>query len=273
MKFIFNKKPIFKSRIIITIILSIVIIITDIYSNYFIKFRYYINNKISPIYFILNKPFSIYRNTLDYFIKNDILQKKNKDLNNKILQQQIKLYNLQKIKYDNDNLRNILQLPILKEKKNILAEIIPVYFPINKDIIFINKGLKNNIKPGTIVLNNQGIVGQVISSKNRSSQVLLICNKNFFLPVQIKNSDIKFIISGNGCTKNLKSEFISTDINLHKGDMLVTSGLDEQYPIGYPVGTITNIFFDKKKNFNTVYVKPFLQIEKIKYLVLLINLE
>ncbi|QJC36325.1 rod shape-determining protein MreC [Enterobacteriaceae endosymbiont of Donacia simplex] len=273
MKLIFNKKPIFKSRIIITIIISIIILIIDIYSNFFIKLRYYINNKISPIYFILNKPFYIYRNTFDYFVKNDILQKKNKNLNNKILQQNIKLYNLQKIKYDNDNLRNILQLPILKEKKNILAEIIPIYFPINKDIIFINKGLKDNIKPGTIVLNNQGIVGQVISSKNKSSQVLLICNKNFFLPVQIQNSDIKFIINGNGCTKNLKSEYISTDINLHKGDILITSGLDTQYPIGYPVGIITKIFFDKRKNFNIAYIKPFLQIEKIKYLVLLINLE
>ncbi|QJC33921.1 rod shape-determining protein MreC [Enterobacteriaceae endosymbiont of Donacia cinerea] len=271
MKLIFNKKPIFKSRMIITIVISIIIVIADIYSNYFIELRYYINSKISPVYFILNKPFSIYKNTFNYFIKNNILQKKNKNLNNKILQQKIKLYSLQKIKYDNDNLRNFLQLPILKEKKNILAEIIPIYFPINKDVIFINKGLKDNIKPGTIVLNNQGVVGQVISSKNRSSQVLLICNKKIFLPVQIKNSNITFIINGNGCTNNLKSEYISTDINLHKGDILVTSGLDEQYPIGYPVGKITDIFFDKKKNFNTIYVKPFLQIEKIKYLILLIN--
>ncbi|QJC37146.1 rod shape-determining protein MreC [Enterobacteriaceae endosymbiont of Donacia thalassina] len=271
MKLIFNKKPIFKLRIIITIIISFVIIITDIYSNYFLELRYYINNKISPIYFVLNKPFSIWENTLNYFIEYNSLKKNNKYLFNKILKQNIELYNLQKIKHDNNNLRNILQLPILKKRKIILAEIIPMLFPINKDLIFINKGLKDNIVPGTIVLNDKGIVGQVIISKKKSSQVLLICNKKISLPVQIKNSDTKFIINGNGCTKNLQSEYISTDININKGDILITSGLDEQYPIGYPVGIITNIFFDKKKNFNIVYVKPFIQIEQIKYLVLLIN--
>lgn len=271
MKLIFNKQPIFKLRIIITIIISIVIIITDIYSNYLIKLRYSINNRISPIYFFLNKPFYVYQNTLNYFIEYNILKKKNKYLNNKILKQNIELYSLQKIKNDNLNLRNTLQLSILKEKKSILAEIIPIYFPINRDLIFINKGLKDNVVPGTIVLNDKGIVGQVTISNNKSSQVSLICNKKIFLPVQIKNSDITFIIKGNGCTKNLYSEYISTDIIINKGDILVTSGLDEKYPIGYPVGIITNIFFDKKKNFNIVYVKPFLQIEKIKYLILLIN--
>ncbi|QJC38371.1 rod shape-determining protein MreC [Enterobacteriaceae endosymbiont of Donacia fulgens] len=271
MKLIFNKQPIFKLRIIITIIISIVIVITDIYSNYLIELRYSINNRISPIYFFLNKPFYVYKNTLNYFIEYNVLKKKNKYLNNKILKQNIELYSLQKIKHDNINLRNILQLSILKEKKSILAEIIPMFFPINRDIIFINKGLKDNIVPGTIVLNDKGIVGQVIVSNNKSSQVSLICNKKIFLPVQIKNSDIKFIINGSGCTKNLHSEYISTDIIIHKGDILVTSGLDEKYPIGYPVGIITNIFFDKKKNFNIVYVKPFLQIEKIKYLILLMN--
>ncbi|QJC37961.1 rod shape-determining protein MreC [Enterobacteriaceae endosymbiont of Donacia marginata] len=271
MKLIFNKKPIFKLRIIITIIISIIIIITDIYSNYLIELRYSINNKISPIYFFLNKPFYIYKNTLNYFIEYNVLKKKNKYLYNKILKQNIELYNLQKIKYDNIDLRNILQIPILKEKKSILAEIIPMYFPINRDVLFINKGLKDGVVPGTIVLNDKGIVGQIIINNNKNSQVSLICNKKIFLPVQIKNSDIKFIIHGNGCTKNLQSEYISTDIILNKGDILVTSGLDEQYPIGYPVGIITSIFFDKKKNFNIVYVKPFLQIEKIKYLMLLIN--
>ncbi|QJC37557.1 rod shape-determining protein MreC [Enterobacteriaceae endosymbiont of Donacia bicoloricornis] len=271
MKLIFNKKPIFRSRIIITIIISIIIIITDIYSDYLIELRYSITNRISPIYFFLNKPFFLYKKTLNYFKENNLLQKKNKYLYNKILKQNIKLYSLQKIKYDNINLRNILQLSILKKKKNILAEIIPVYFPRHKDIIFINKGLKDNITPGTVVLNDKGVVGQIITSTNKSSQVSLICNKKIFLPVQIKNSDIKFIISGNGCTKNLQSEYISTDIILNKGDILVTSGLDELYPIGYPVGVITEIFFDKRKNFNIAYVKPFFQIEKIKYLILLIN--
>ncbi|QJC35510.1 rod shape-determining protein MreC [Enterobacteriaceae endosymbiont of Donacia sparganii] len=271
MKLIFNKKPIFKFRIIITIIISIVIIFTDIYSNFFINIRYYVNSKISPIYFIINKPFFIYKNISNYFIKYHFLQKQNKYFFNKILQQNVKLYNLEKIKYQNNNLRKILRLPIIKERKYILAEIIPVIFPIHTGLIFINKGLKDNIKQGTIVLNDQGVVGQVISSTNKSSQVLLVCNKKISLPVQIQNSDIKFIINGNGCTKNLQSEYLSTDINVNKGDIIITSGLDEEYPRGYPVGVITNIFFEKEKNFNIIFVKPFMQIEKIKYLLLLIN--
>ncbi|QJC33110.1 rod shape-determining protein MreC [Enterobacteriaceae endosymbiont of Donacia clavipes] len=271
MKLIFNKKPIFLIRIIIAIIISVIIIITDIYSNYFVKIRHFIDNKISPIYFIINKPYYLYISILDYFKKNNLLQKQNKYLFYKILQQNIKLYNLKKIQYENINLKKILKLPIFKKKKNIIAEIIPIYFPIYKNKIFINKGYKDNVKKGTIVLNENGIIGQIITVKKKNSQVLLICNKNVFIPVQIKNSNIKFIINGNGCTKELKSEYISPDIMINKGNILITSGLDEEYPVGYPIGVITKIKFDKEKNLKIAYAKPFMQIEKIKYLLLLIN--
>ncbi|QJC35921.1 rod shape-determining protein MreC [Enterobacteriaceae endosymbiont of Donacia cincticornis] len=271
MKLIFNKKPILKSKTIIFIIISTIIIIIDMYSNFFIKIRYNINNIMSPIYFFLNKPFSIYENISIFFLKNNIVQKNNKYLFNKILQQNVQLCNLEEIKQENNKLKKILKLPFLKDKTNILAKIIPIIFPRCKNEIFIDKGLKDHVSPGTIVLNEQGIVGQIISSKKKSSQVLLICNKNFSLPVQIKNSNITFIINGNGCIKSLKSEYLSTDIIIKKGDVLVTSGLDEQYPQGYPVGTVDNVMFDKEKNFNIVYVKPFLQIEQIKYVLLLIN--
>ncbi|QJC35106.1 rod shape-determining protein MreC [Enterobacteriaceae endosymbiont of Donacia proxima] len=271
MKLIFNKRPIFKLRTIIFIIISIIIIIVDIYSNFFVKIRYKTNHIISPIYFILNKPFSLYENISNFFLKKKIIQKNNKYLFNKVLQQNVQLYDLREVKQENNDFRHIFKLPLLKEKISILAKIIPIILPRCKNEIFINKGLKDNIFPGTIVLNEKGVVGQVISSKKTSSQVLLICNKNISLPVKIQNSNITFIINGNGCTKFLKSEYISTDIIIKKGDILVTSGLDEQYPQGYPVGTVNNISFNKEKNLNIIYVKPFLQIEQIKYVLLLIN--
>ncbi|QJC34738.1 rod shape-determining protein MreC [Enterobacteriaceae endosymbiont of Donacia piscatrix] len=271
MKLIFNKKPIFKLKTVIFIIISIIIIIIDTYSNFFVKIRYDTNHIMSPIYFILNKPFLIYKNISNFFLKNKIIQKNNKYLFSKILQQNVQLYNLKEIKQENNDLRHILKLPFFKKKISILAKIIPIILPRCKNEIFIDKGLKDNISPGTIVLNEKGVVGQVISSKKTSSQVLLICNKNISLPVQVLNSNITFIINGNGCTKFLKSEYISTDIIIKKGDILVTSGLDEQYPQGYPVGVIDHIFFNKKENFNIIYAKPFLQIEQIKYVLLLIN--
>ncbi|QJC34335.1 rod shape-determining protein MreC [Enterobacteriaceae endosymbiont of Donacia crassipes] len=271
MKLIFNKRPICKLKTIIFIIISTIIIVIDMYSSFFVKIRYDTNHIISPIYFILNKPFSIYENISNFFFKNNIIQKNNKYLFNKILQQNIQLYDLKEIKQENNTLKHILKLPLLKEKISILAKKIPIILPRCKNEIFIDKGSKDNISPGTIVLNEQGVVGQVISSRKTNSQVLLICNKNFSLPVQIQNSNTTFIINGNGCTKFLKSEYISTDTIIKKGDILVTSGLDEQYPQGYPVGTINNIVFDKEKNFNIVYVKPFLQIKQIKYVLLLIN--
>ncbi|QJC33513.1 rod shape-determining protein MreC [Enterobacteriaceae endosymbiont of Donacia provostii] len=271
MKLIFSKKPIFKLRTVIFIIISVIIIVIDTYSNFFVKIRYQTNNTMIPVYFFLNKPFFIYEKISKFFIKKNVILKNNKYLFSKILQQNMKLFSLKEIEEENNHLRNILHLPVLKEKNSILAKIIPVILPRCKNEIFINKGSKDNVFLGTIVLNEQGVVGQVISTRKQSSQVLLICNKKFSLPVQLQNSDTKFIINGNGCTKPLKSEYISTDINLKKGDILVTSGLDEQYPYGYPVGTITNVILDKEKNLNIAYIKPFIKMETIKYVLLLIN--
>ncbi|QJC31472.1 rod shape-determining protein MreC [Enterobacteriaceae endosymbiont of Donacia tomentosa] len=270
MKSIFNKKPAFKLKIIIAIILSVIITTTDIYSNYFVKLRYHIDSNISYFYYIINKPYAIYVNFMKKKTSNSILRKRNKYLYNKLLKQNFELYNLKAIQNENHQLKKISRLPIYYNKQKQFAEIIPTFFPIYKDRIFVNKGSRNNISQGTIALNNRGIIGQVIFSNKASSQVLLVCNKNNSIPIQKRNSNIKFILNGVGCNHNLRAE-IPKKINIHIGDLLVTSGLDDQYPKNFPVATVTNIVFDTEKNMNIIYAKPLIKIEEIRYLLLLTN--
>ena len=102
--------------------------------------------------------------------------------------------------------QQIITLENIKYKK-----LIDDYFVTNKEIvakvlidkqspflrsIIINKGSKNNIKLGMIVLDEGYLIGKIVEVNFFTSRVLLISDINSKIPVSLQPGDIQAIISG-----------------------------------------------------------------------------
>ena len=58
-----------------------------------------------------------------------------------------------------------------------------------------------------------------------------------------------------------------TDIQV--GDQLITSGLGQIFPDGYPVAEVTALFPDESQPFMRVMAKPIAKLDRLKHVLLL----
>ena len=110
--------------------------------------------------------------------------------------------------------------------------------PFLKSVV-LNKGSRNNIKLGMVVLDGVYLVGKVVEVNYLSSRVLLLSDINSKIPVSLQPSDTQSIMSGNGKNNGILQYIKGQDLNKRDENILViTSGAGGLFKSGIPVGSI-----------------------------------
>ncbi|BAC24746.1 mreC [Wigglesworthia glossinidia endosymbiont of Glossina brevipalpis] len=271
MKNLFRKINILRIKFFFSIFISFIIIYFDLYSNRFSKIRCILDTIISPIYFLINAQYESYDNFLNIFLNKTNLYETNKKLNKKILEISSEQLLFNQYKEENIRLRNLLRAPLRKEEKKIFARVIFRNIDFYTNQIIIDKGTNEGIYIGQSVIDNKGIIGQVIASNKFTSRVLLVCDFAHAIPLQSLRSDIRFIAFGNGCDNDLKIEYLKDNLDIKVGDVLVTSGLGGTFPEGYPVATISSVDIKENNPYPVIYAHPTSDFRKLRYILLLCN--
>ena len=120
----------------------------------------------------------------DYLITQDELQRlKNTELSKKI------------ISYENIELKRLIEDYFIEDSQVFAKVLADKKSPFLKSII-INKGSKNDIRMGMIVLDDNYLIGRVVEVNYLTSRVLLISDINSKVPVTIQPLNIQAIMSG-----------------------------------------------------------------------------
>ena len=127
-------------------------------------------------------------------------------------------------------------------------------------LININAGTEHNIENNMSAINERGLVGRVVETYNVNSRVLLLTDPNFSISIKTISDGIFSIVSGAGDSKYLVSQFIKDDQIPKIGDIVVTSGTAQVFPVDLLVGKVSKIEEDR------FYVLPFVDFNNIDYL-------
>ena len=201
-------------------------------------------------YLVINSHFTTYEKNQKNIAQLELL--KSKDLSQKILI-------LENIKY-----KRLIDDYFIKDNETFAKVLIDKQSPFLRSII-INKGSKNNIKLGMIVLDEGYLVGKVIEVNYFTSRILLISDINSKIPVSLEPGDIQAIISGKGDQKGILQYVRDSNLVENAKDLLViTSGAGGVFKSGIPVGKII-----KENNLSDDYkivdfYKDFSQLEYVK---------
>jgi rod shape-determining protein MreC len=205
---------------------------------------------------------SLWSGGSEWAFSNKNQEELNKKLNEDNQQLLSQLADYQKIREENDFLRNSLNLGLEKEFDLILGRVIAK--DILSDSLLINVGSNNGVKKGFPVIVS-GIVndiptkillGKVVDVYPSYSRVMLITQKNNFIDVEIPDSEIFALSKGEG-NLNLTLDMIARDKELKEGSLVLTSALGGNYPAGLLMGKVRNV----KKIDNEAYQTA--DIEKV----------
>lgn len=149
---------------------------------------------------------------------------------------------------ENERLREQLGFSSSYEYKNIPAQIIGRETNALYSGITVNKGSHQNVKKGMPVIaiqnGNIGLVGKVVAVGIGTSIVMPVYDYQCNVSARIENTRDIGIVTGNGSAEGtLTMNYVKKRVldELHYGDIIVTSGENENYVRDIPVGTISNI--------------------------------
>ena len=152
---------------------------------------------------------------------------------------------LRALQAENKSLKNLLHHIDLPNTKTYTAKIIAENGNAfsNSFIIYLGNYAKK-IKPGYAVVDKNGLIGRIDLISGKYARVTLITDISSKIPVISQKSRERGILIGNN-TKELTLIFTPLLAELHKGDLLVTSGVGGGLPADIPIARIKKVDVDK----------------------------
>ena len=269
---IFSRQPPSFRSFIIAIITCFVVLFFDWRMPHIIKpARDVLFAAYGPIYTVASYPV-MSREWLNQQTKSeDQLRRENTAMQAELLQAQVRLQKLSELSAENTRLRGLLNTPLIIDGRMEISEIIGTDPNPLRHTIVVNRGSTEHIRQGQTVLDDKGIMGQVIDVYPHSSRVLLLSDKESSLSVRVERTGMRAIVSGTGNLNTLQMQYVPTSADLAVGDHIYRSGLGEHFPAGYLVGTVSKIQRQNTGEFAQIDITPAGQLAGGHYVVVLFS--
>ena len=142
----------------------------------------------NPIYALASYPV-LSREWLNQQTKSETqLRRENTAMQAELLQAQVRLQKLSELSAENTRLRGLLDTPLIIDGRMEIAEVIGTDADPLRHIIIINRGAMDHLKVGQTVLDDKGIMGQIINVYPHSSRVMLLSDKEHSLSVRLERT-------------------------------------------------------------------------------------
>ena len=228
---------------------------------------------LTPLYYVADLPVRAWDAAYLQLTSRADLISENERLRAEALLAKRKLQKLAALTEQNVRLRELLNSSELLDERVLVAELIGVDPNAFSQRILIDKGERDGVFLGQPVLDATGLMGQVVEVMPFTSRVLLITDVSHSLPVQVNRNGLRAIASGTGNSDWLELRHVSDTAEIRVDDIVVSSGLGQRFPAGYPVGRVTHVNQDSSQPFAEVRVEPTAQLNRSRYLLLVFSPE
>ncbi|WP_227803903.1 rod shape-determining protein MreC [Marinomonas profundi] len=257
------------ARFVVLVILSMMMIVADIRFGAFSQVRPYLSLFVTPIQVVVNTPQKMLNWAGEHLASREDLVKENQSLQAEILILRSRQQRLDSLHAENVRLRELLDASQRVDEKIVMAEVIGFDQNAYSHRLMIDKGFSSGAYVGQPVLDATGVLGQVVETAAYSSRVLLIADASHFVPVQLARTGFRSILRGTGDLTRMELVSVPRSVDIKKGDVLTTSGLDERFPSGYPVGIVRSVKYTQGKAYADVAVVPLAQLGRSRHVMLI----
>ncbi len=155
--------------------------------------------------------------------------------------------------------------------KTLPAQVIGTSGTDQSRTLFIDKGAKDGLATDMPVVTADGIVGKLKDVFDNKSQVLMISDRTSGVGVTMETTRTRGILKGSSFGE-LRVINVSPDERIKPGERIVTSGGDQIFPRGMPVGTVDHIVPDPERDpWVDVVIKPSANLARLEEVLIITN--
>jgi rod shape-determining protein MreC len=237
----FKRGPSLLTRFTFFLTLSLLLLVSDARFSYLSSLRQVVAVMVYPLQQVSALPGVLGGRVVDFFVTQTQLQRENDQLQRQNLLDAGALMNQQALLAENQHLRQLLALREKLPRPAIGAEILYAHRdPFTRRVV-VDRGAQHGVVPGSAVLDQTGVIGQITRIFPWTSEVTLVTDKEQAVPIQVLRSGLRGVTFGIGYDGTLELRFMPVNADIQNGDVLVTSGIDGTYPPGLPVAVVSNI--------------------------------
>jgi rod shape-determining protein MreC len=164
---------------------------------------------------------------------------------NRQLKQQIEQMRLEQVRLNEDAAQAHRLQSLLAFKEQYVAKTMPaqVIGSSGSDLsrsVYIDKGSNEGIAPDMPVITAGGIVGKVLRVYPSTSLVLMVNDQSSGVGVLLEKSRLQGVLHGTP-DGELVVDRVMSDEQVSPGDTVLSSGGDQIFPKGLPVGTVSEV--------------------------------
>ena len=228
-------------RLILYLALAMVLMVLDHRNGWIWRLRYATSVLVEPVYRLASLPASGMHTLSVAFSDRKLLTEQNQRLREDLLLANAKLNRMAAVAEQNERLKQLLDTQHSLDLNVQLARVIDVDLGSYRHRMLVNVGSHDGVKPGQVVIDAHGVMGQVVEVMPRTSLVMLVTDPDHAIPVVVERTGLRTVAYGTRDGDLLSLPNISMAADVHPGDKLLSSGLGGRFPPGFPVGEIRSV--------------------------------
>ena len=224
-----------------------------------------------PMQWLAQRPALIAGEVTDFIDKVQSADAVHAGLLDKLRQQSGRAYQVEQLELENRRLRALLDLrPTLAVSGTAAQVLYDAADPFTRKVV-IDRGQTQDVKLGSPVIDEKGVLGQVTRVFLLSSEVTLVTDRDHATPVLNVRTGARGIVYGDTSSHAdaMELRFMAANADVEVGDLLTTSGVDGVYPAGLPVARVEKVDRQVNAVFAQIYCVPVALVSGAGHVLLL----
>ncbi len=159
-------------------------------------------------------------------------------------------------KQEADRLQKLLQVSQTSTTKAQAAHVVYLGRDPFSQKAFVNRGVSQTFEPGSAVVDELGLLGQLTRVHPLFAEITLLTEKDFAVPVKIERTSMRALLYGRGPGKSPELRYVAGNADVKEGDLLLTSSIDGLYPSNIRVARVTSVLRDAESAFARIECVP-----------------
>lgn len=264
------------TRVLLLSTLAVVLMLADVRLKLTEPLRQAVSVVLFPLQWVVMQPVQWLSSGKDYFQDLHEAQTEAVESRRLMAAMTLKAHEAERLEEENSQLRDLLALRPRLVVETVAAEVMFETPDSYTRRVVLDKGQVAGVLPGSPVMDDLGVLGQVTRVQPFSSEVTLLSDREQAIPVMVARTGARSVAYGDASnlrTDGIELRFMSNDADVQVGDELVTSGVDGVYMAGLPVARVVEVERRSQSPFMRVYCEPKARLDGARHVVVLTPLD
>ena len=254
----FKQGPSALSKLVVFSAVSLFLMVADLRFRMTEPVRAALATVLYPVQWAVLQPVHAVSAAGGYFSSLHRAQQSELDALRRLTEQALRSSQVEQLERENERLRALLSMRDRVGATAVGAQVLyDAADPFSRRV-FIDRGQTHGIQPGSPVIDESGVLGQVTRVYPLLAEVSLLVDRDQAIPVLNTRSGVRSLAYGRPSTSGdeLELRYTSAGTDITKGDLLTTSGVDAVYPPGLPVARVSLVERQGGSAFLRVIAQP-----------------